>query len=361
MSKVISTIFCLTVVLTVNAQFAASLLNNEFLRLDKDSVIIETDTKLRGTYQWEMSFDSINWIPADSMVTQGKIQFYADTMVMFRYRIKELNCLEPTFSDTIYIFNNTNSVRNYFDMGITLYQLVGIGITVQELIQSGIFVGNFLDDGFDSTFLLANDLIGELWDIDSNKYGWVQIGNQKWMTENLKTTRYNDSTVIPLITDNALWQNTTDGAYCHYNNLDSISNTYGFLYNWFVADITSNGLKNVCPAGWHVPTLAEWDTLIKKVGGNTGGGKLKEEGITHWGHPNLNATNESLFTALPGGYRNTDGDYYAKNDGAYFWTTHKPTFEAPYMIYLLSNSQMVIPWNFSWHTNYGHSIRCVED
>jgi hypothetical protein len=100
-------------------------------------------------------------------------------------------------------------------------------------------------------------------DVDNNRYDVVTIGTQTWMAENLKTTRYNDGTVIPLITDDTAWATaSTNGApgYCWYDNLSSNLIVYGALYNWYSINSSSNGNKNVCPTGWHVPTDSEWTT-----------------------------------------------------------------------------------------------------
>jgi uncharacterized protein (TIGR02145 family) len=142
---------------------------------------------------------------------------------------------------------------------------------------------------------------GSVTDINGNSYKTISIGTQTWMAENLRTNKYRDGSAIPIVTNNTEWAALSSGAYCIYvNNETEIPATYGRLYNWYaVADI-----RNIASRGWHVPTDAEWLTLITFLGGESvAGGKLKETGITHWGSPNTNATNESGFTALPGGYR----------------------------------------------------------
>ncbi len=107
-------------------------------------------------------------------------------------------------------------------------------------------------------------------DIDGNLYKTVNIGNQQWMAENLKVTRYNDGTAIQNIPDNTKWSNLTTGAWTYYNN-DGANNTkYGKLYNWYAVSETSNGNKNVCPTGWHVPADAEWIVLTDYLGGDAG-------------------------------------------------------------------------------------------
>ena len=159
-------------------------------------------------------------------------------------------------------------------------------------------------------------------DAENNTYKTVYIGTQQWMGENLKVSKYSDGTTIPNITDNTQWQNNTTGAWAYYNN-DAANNTkYGKLYNWYAVSKTTNGNKNICPTGWHVPTDAEWTVLIDYLGGeNVAGGKLKEVGTTNWNSPNTDATNVSLFTGLPGGYRSNTGSYSSICYFGFWWSS----------------------------------------
>ena len=144
-------------------------------------------------------------------------------------------------------------------------------------------------------------------DADGNIYHIVTIGTQTWMVENLRTTKFNDGTAIPNITDNKTWQGLNSPGVCSYDNTSNYNmiNTYGLLYNWY-----SVNTAKLAPKGWHVPTDAEWKTLTEYLGGNSvAGGKLKEVGTTHWYSPNTGADNSSGFTALPGGYRDYDGTF----------------------------------------------------
>ena len=151
-------------------------------------------------------------------------------------------------------------------------------------------------------------------DIDNNKYDIITIGTQTWMAENLKTTRYNDGTLISILF------NPT--GYCWYNNESSNLISYGALYNWYAINTTTNGNKNVCPTGWHVPTDGEWTTLTTYLGGETvAGGKMKEAGLAHWNTPNEGATNESGFAGLPGGYRYDDGLFGNIGSNGYWWSS----------------------------------------
>jgi uncharacterized protein (TIGR02145 family) len=141
---------------------------------------------------------------------------------------------------------------------------------------------------------------GTVTDIDGNVYQTIVIGSQCWMKENLKTTRFNDGTPIPLVTDPVLWNNYPTPAFCYYDNDEAAyKNLYGALYKGYTHDT-----GDVCPAGWHVPTEIEWTTLINFLQGETiAGGKLKAPGTQYWAAPNKGATNESGFTGLPGGGR----------------------------------------------------------
>ena len=156
-------------------------------------------------------------------------------------------------------------------------------------------------------------------DASGNTYNTVQIGNQCWTKENLKTTKYADGSVIPNITDGAQWGGLTKGAWCNYENSAANDELYGKLYNWYtVADP-----RNLCPAGWHLPTDAEWITLTDSLGGQrVAGGKMKT--TTGWGAPNTSATDESGFSGLPGGYRyNSNGTFGNVGDFGWWWSSSK--------------------------------------
>jgi len=150
-------------------------------------------------------------------------------------------------------------------------------------------------------------------------YNTVQIGTQCWLREDLNIgTRINNSV--------SQTNNGTVEKYC-YGDLDANCNTYGGLYQWNEAMgyVTTEGAQGICPAGWHIPTKAETETLSASLGGdNVAGGKMKEAGLAHWKTPNYGATNESGFTVLPGGYSyryNQSPAFYYLTQYGYFWTT----------------------------------------
>jgi uncharacterized protein (TIGR02145 family) len=201
-------------------------------------------------------------------------------------------------------------------------------------------------------------------DIDNNKYDIITIGTQTWMAENLKTTRYNDGTLIPLITDNTPWGNASTNkspGYCWYNNESSNLISYGALYNWYAINTTTNGNKNVCPTGWHVPTDGEWTTLTTYLGGETvAGGKMKEAGLAHWNTPNEGATNESGFAGLPGGLRYYNGIFYDVGSYGYWWSSTEDDSTIARYRYLRDGSGIVVRKD-GFNKGSGFSVRCLRD
>ena len=197
-------------------------------------------------------------------------------------------------------------------------------------------------------------------DVEGNSYKTVYIGTQQWMGENLKTSKYSDGTTIPNITDNTQWAQLTTGAWDYYNNDAANNAKYGKLYNWYAVSKTTNGNKNVCPTGWHVPTDAEWTVLTDYLGGvSVAGGKMKEGGTTSWSNPNTDATTTSLFTGLPGGYRGSDGNYTNVGYVGFWWSsTENGTFNAWYR-YLDYYDGIAIGNDNS--KRYGFSVRCLRD
>jgi uncharacterized protein (TIGR02145 family) len=197
-------------------------------------------------------------------------------------------------------------------------------------------------------------------DVDGNVYKTVTIGTQTWMAENLKTTRYRDETPIPLVTDHKKWRVLTNGAYCHYDNDPGKAAIYGRLYN-FHAVVDS---RNICPGGWHVPTDAEWQTLIDYLGGEqTAGGQLKETGNIHWSK-NAGATNKSGFTALPGGRRDIlfvgDHTFEAITLRGYFWSSTESDNRGASWFRALDDIGRVVE-RLPWRNEDGMSVRCVKN
>jgi uncharacterized protein (TIGR02145 family) len=211
--------------------------------------------------------------------------------------------------------------------------------------------------GYDLPFTTTNAST-PVTDIDGNIYTTVIIGSQVWMKEGLKTTKYTDGTAIPNVTDNTAWSTNSTGAYSDFSNTAAYSNTYGRLYNWYV--VASTNAKKVCPTGWHVPDDSEWTTLITFLGGESlAGGKLKETGTTHWFTPNAGATNESEFTALPGGYRSGTGTFGLLGNTGFWWSSAEANTTYAWYLYMYYDSSSAIKSDMDKHD--GFSVRCVKN
>ena len=200
-------------------------------------------------------------------------------------------------------------------------------------------------------------IIFEFWDCkdgDGYVYPVVKIGAHWWMTQNLKTTRYNDGTPLP--TDGN-WSNQQNPAYCSYRNTSNSDtlNTYGRLYNWHAVNTAK-----LCPSGWHAPSFDEWMALCNYLGCNSStGGYLKETGTLHWKSPNQDANNITGFTALPAGWRSSDGVFNFMGLYGFFWsstaagTSHAKVWSLEYS----NGSFFQDPSNRS----NGFSVRCTND
>lgn len=192
-------------------------------------------------------------------------------------------------------------------------------------------------------------------DIDGNHYDTITIGTQVWMTENLKTTKYNDGTSIPTGLSNDDWRTTKNGAYTIYDNNAANDAIYGKLYNWYAV---SSG--KLAPKGWHIPTKEDWSKLIAYLGGSTkAGGKLKS--TTGWNSPNTGADNSTGFSALPGGTRGWAGAYYGMGTNAYFWTTEEYLPPSDYAWYVVLFNDEAQSSSISVYKMQGVSVRCVKD
>ena len=192
-------------------------------------------------------------------------------------------------------------------------------------------------------------------DIDGNEYSIVKIGKQTWMAANLKTTRYNDGTAIPLVTEGAAWAALSAPAYCWYDNDESFKSSYGALYNGYAV---STG--KLCPDNWHVPGDDEWAALARYLGGdNFAGEKLKAAGTDYWVSPNQGATNETGFTALPGGLRYQDGIFHDFGFSGYWWSSTEYSASRAWFSYMdYEHSNL---FRFNNLKMIGFSVRCIRN
>ena len=179
---------------------------------------------------------------------------------------------------------------------------------------------------------------------------------QIWMAVNLRSKTYNDGSVIPLVTDDNMWSNLKSPGCCWYNNSESGNKTtYGALYNWYTVNT-----GKLCPAGWHVPGNDEWSVFMDFLGGEkSAAGKLKETGTTRWRSPNTGATNEIGFTALPAGYRYSDGTFIGTTGNSNWWSATAYDEPTAWYRYIYHYSTEVFNSHQSKAT--GFSVRCVKN
>lgn len=185
----------------------------------------------------------------------------------------------------------------------------------------------------------------------------AQLCSQRWAVQNLGVSTYRNGEPIPKVTDNAAWQALTTGAYCYYNN-DSATYAavYGKLYNWYAV----TDPRGLAPAGWHIPSIVEWDDLVTCAGGmNAAGGPLKDTGTLYWLTPNQGATNSSGFTARPGGFRSSDGTFiFISIYGAWWTTTPWSAIEAYFRMFSYATTAAFYG---NQSKRDGYSVRVLRD
>jgi len=261
-------------------------------------------------------------------------------------------------NDSIWDINNStifNPSKKYDSLG---YYTIRLRVTDSD---------NFVND---TTIDLGVYLTGSVTDIDGNVYKTIKIGKQWWMAENLKVTHYRNGDPLAKVENDLDWINTTDGAYCYYNNDTTYLNTYGCLYNGSAVFASLIGY-NLAPHGWRIPSDDDWKELEMYLGmsqeeadragtrGINEGGKMKTVGTKYWRSPNNGATNVSGFSALPGGCRYpSSGDYrYRRKTG--IWWTSSGSIGSFWYRQLFYDCTWIFRLSVSWKA--GLSIRCVKD
>jgi uncharacterized protein (TIGR02145 family) len=183
----------------------------------------------------------------------------------------------------------------------------------------------------------------------------VTIGTQVWMAENLKTTKYSNGDTIGTTTLDISNESAPKYQWAYDGDENKVG-TYGRLYTWYA--VTDS--RNVCPAGWHVPTDSDWVALITFLGGeDIAGGKLKETGTTHWLTPNTEATNERNFTALPGGYRYFAATFGYLGNRGFWWSSTEHSASQGY--FLTMSSLFGFVNRDGTNKQYGFSVRCLKN
>jgi uncharacterized protein (TIGR02145 family) len=214
-----------------------------------------------------------------------------------------------------------------------------------------ILASNCKDDLNDTLIVIDQDQ-------DSISYSSVNIGTQEWMTYNLKVRRYQNVEKILTTTPVSLNLTAEHAPKYHwaYDGDEKNVDTYGRLYTWYAV----TDPRKLCPRGWHVPSDEEWTNLIslEAMGGeDVGGGKLKETGTMHWSEPNTGATNETGFTALPGGYRFHYGRFRDAGFNGFWWSSTESSDSTAYGWGMTSSSGRLSRFNFDKRD--GLAVRCI--
>jgi len=195
-------------------------------------------------------------------------------------------------------------------------------------------------------------------DVDGNIYQVVRIGSRCWMKENLRTSKFRNGTTLKANLDAATWSTQQAGSYSSYADVPANGTTYGYLYNQYA--VLDGG--KICPAGWHVPTDADWSELEISLGGaSVAGGKLKASGTLPnglWQSPNTGASNSSGFNAFPGGKRTSTGEFLELGQKGYWWCAGTQNTAKPRSLSSASAGSSVVP---AVNRTDGFSIRCVAD
>ncbi|MBE0647291.1 MAG: fibrobacter succinogenes major paralogous domain-containing protein [Bacteroidales bacterium] len=235
------------------------------------------------------------------------------------------------------------------------------GLTPNTLYYVRAYATNETGTGYGAQLFLKT-MYGIVSDVDGNDYQTVMIGNQEWMAENLKVTHYNTMAPIPNVSGYDDWTKLSSGAYSWYDNDYQIyGSAYGALYNFY----TVEDPRGLCPVGWHVPSLAEWDTLFAYLGGYpVAGGKLKSSLTALYEHPfwlppNYLGTNESGFAAFPGGFRSfSGGGYSGLGPSGYWWTT---SIDHENVVGIWISTSYAGAFSELHSKNSGLSVRCIKD
>jgi uncharacterized protein (TIGR02145 family) len=331
MKGLFATVILLLNVYQINSAFAQTVLDlkAEYTVNESDSVVLRLGQYTGETVQWQFSIDQQTWTDI-SEANADTLLFVADITTHFRAKVIAGNC-DPFYSDVIKVIVSSDQP--------------GQGVT----------------------------------DIDGNFYPSVVIGNQEWMAENLKTTKYRNGTLIEYPgSNNSTWTNNTTGAYAWYQNVPTWKDKYGAFYNWYAVN-NSHGL---CPVGWHVPNDAEWTGLVNYLASQgfpnsfiaSGAGNAlkscRQENSPLGGdcntteHPRWNSNpynygfDEFGFSALPASERYSNGNFYELGQRGSWWTATDAVSNDAWQRQLYDNDGRV--YRFSKAKTVGYSVRCVR-
>jgi uncharacterized protein (TIGR02145 family) len=250
-------------------------------------------------------------------------------------------------------------------LGLSYFIIVKSRNTIATWSKTPVLISN------NGNFSFTQSVSPGFQDIDGNLFDTVSIGQQVWMKQNLRVTKYRNGDPIQTNLGNSDWQNASAGAFAIYNNSAINDSLFGKLYNWYaVADP-----RGLCPVGWHIPTDSEWnqlvkfldpaaDTLTNPTQSFIAGGMLKATGTQQagsglWLAPNNGANNSSGFTGLPGGVRSVTGSFVGIGGFGYWWSS-TPLFNGDVFFRNLNTNDGQIYQYYSVPAS-GYSVRCVKD
>ena len=191
---------------------------------------------------------------------------------------------------------------------------------------------------------------------EDTSFETVKIGKQVWMKKNLDVLTYRNGDTIPEVNNPNEWAKLTTGAWCYYDNDPKNDEIYGKLYNWYAV----NDPRGLAPKGFHVPNDADWNNIIKNLGGEyLAGGKMKSTGTSLWISPNKAATNESGFTGLPGGYRYKNGVFINIGYFGSWWSSLE--YDNTYAWNHWLNCSLVSSEISNFSKTVGFSVRCIKN
>ena len=192
-------------------------------------------------------------------------------------------------------------------------------------------------------------------DAEGNTYKTVRIGRQTWMAEDLRSTRFNTGATMPQIKDSDDWKKMSSPAYSWFDNYANTTGGYGILYNGYAIE---NGY--LCPSGWHVPTVDDWDLLIRECGSmSVAGARLKAKDKGFWDNPNSGAEDSYGFRALGTGYRTSTGNFTMRKGTGLWWSSSQATYSNYSTLGMYYNYSSVAKGSFP--KTVGACVRCIKD
>ncbi|MFW5872420.1 MAG: FISUMP domain-containing protein [bacterium] len=284
---------------------------------------------------------SVDFTFSDSAILNGKLSSNggSSTEIGFCYSTNS----NPTINDHQVIFNGTLDSLNMFRVSLSplnkqtkyyarAYAKNSEGINYGEIINfhTSDLTGNFVDER------------------DGKKYGWVKIGSQVWMSENLAWEGGNDGYVVNV--GNSEYWNTFLTAYSYLYNDKEKYEKYGIFYQYEAA-------KLACPEGWHLPKPEDIDILIQFLGKHTAGKKIRS--LYGW-KDGYNGTNETGFNALPAGFRYNNGTWFHHNEYGCWWMDEESDYFTASQFYVSYDYDSISYYKNGLVKTHGRNVRCLR-